>query len=561
MAEKKTSFAQGAVPDGAWRKFHKVTPVAQTGAFWIAIVGFGVYNLYDIIGDSFVDFVTGARGWVTWKSVFIGIGIFLGVSILITLWAMLVWHFQSYAIVDSGIHRRTGILIKNHEHMRWDRVQTVEIEQRLFGRIFGFGSVKVDSAGAGEQATELGLLRMDDCQALRREVLFKLDRARRGLPISDAPVTDVAVASADLVTAPTGVTGIGLNGAMGATGVDRVTATEATGADPAATTGATGVDPATATPATAIYDDSSDRCIYQLPTKRLLTSQLLSGGGIFLMIFIVACVVIGIWWREYLNDFSAPALVGIASGVLAVMKRAISTYKTQIYLSRNGLRMKQGLTTLKIRSLPPNRIHAVRVSQPLLWRRMDWWSVNITVAGAQSESLEDSIVTLMPAGTRAEVETLLWAIFPTLGSNDDHALVNELLYGKGPSSRLVTASERARILDLIQRTSRGFFASEHVFAIREGRFTRTVEIIMQDHTQSTAIKQGPLQRRAGVATLKLDLLPGAAQGTAHHFDVEVVQEWLVRETALAKRARELAVSETLEEWAARVGVDLDKPGG
>lgn len=33
MAEKKTSFAQGAVPDGAWRKFHKVTPVAQTGAF------------------------------------------------------------------------------------------------------------------------------------------------------------------------------------------------------------------------------------------------------------------------------------------------------------------------------------------------------------------------------------------------------------------------------------------------------------------------------------------------------------------------------------------------
>lgn len=522
MGEKKIAFADDAVPAGAWRKFHKVTPVAQTGAFWIALIGFVIYNTYDIVGEHFVDFVTGARGWVTWKSVFIGVGIFIIVSLLITLWSLLVWHFQSYAIVDSGIHRRSGIIIKSHEHMRWDRVQTVEIEQRLFGRIFGFGSVKVDSAGANEPAAELGLLRLDDCQALRQEILLKLDRARRGLPITDVPV---AVSDPPVMVSDAPV-----------------------------------VEPKPGTPVITASNDADDRCIYELATKRLLFSQLLSGGGIFLMIFIVACVVIGIWWSEYLNDFSAPALVGIASGVLAVIKRAISTYKTQIYLSRNGLRMKQGLTTLKIRSLPPNRIHAVEVTQPLLWRRMGWWSVTITVAGAQSEQLEDLIVTLVPVGTRTEVEAILWSIFPSLGSDDDHALVGELLYGTGPSPRLVTASERAKILDPIQRTSRGFFASEQVFAIREGRFTRCVEIIMQDHTQSTAIKQGPLQRRADVATLKLDLLPGAAQGTVRNFDVEVVQEWLVRETALAKRARELAVSETLEEWAARVGVDLDNPG-
>lgn len=108
----------------------------------------------------------------------IGVGILLGLTAIFVGVSAVMWRHKSYAIVPSGVHYRNGIVMKKYQHVRWDRVQSVEVEQRLFARIFGFGAVKVDAAGFAEDPVELGLLPLDQCRVLREEILASLAKAR-----------------------------------------------------------------------------------------------------------------------------------------------------------------------------------------------------------------------------------------------------------------------------------------------------------------------------------------------------------------------------------------------
>lgn len=58
---------------------------------------------------------------------------------------------------------------------------------------------------------------------------------------------------------------------------------------------------------------------------------------------------------------------------------------------------------------PPGRIHALRLTQPLIWRIFDWYRVNITQAIAM--------------------------VVPSLGVNDPDAFLESLCAGGGATAR------------------------------------------------------------------------------------------------------------------------------
>lgn len=148
MAEKtdKQKLGESSVPQGAWRKFHKVTPLADAGTTWLALGAFIAVIIAQIVENQvndlgfYIELITPTR-------VLIGVGILLGLTAIFVGVSAVMWRHKSYAIVPSGVHYRNGIVMKKYQHVRWDRVQSVEVEQRLFARIFGFGAVKVDAAG------------------------------------------------------------------------------------------------------------------------------------------------------------------------------------------------------------------------------------------------------------------------------------------------------------------------------------------------------------------------------------------------------------------------------
>lgn len=544
LKREQSKLGASAVPTDEWRKFHKVTPVADMGTIWLGILGAGVYIFFDLLESGLSNFFGDVVELITPGRLAIGIGVIVVLSLL--MWGMgaIVWKFKSFAVIESGIHFRRGVIFKKYDHMRWDRIQSVEVEQRLFGRLFGFGSVKVEAAGFSEDALDLGLLTMKDCALLRKEILRGLDNARAGRPIREAnpevvgtedEATSAELAMADApVDAAVQAPGSGVPSAQAA----RSQATESFDEDDVPV-----FDP---------DDLESDIQIYELPTKRLLGSVILSGGFFYSVGLIIFLVVIALLTRDSEISLFIPMLFAFTTGVWPVIKNIFKSYAAKTFISENGLRSRSGLTKLVTRTLPPSRIHAVRVKQNLLWRRKDWWKIELTIAGTSVEDLLDAQAPVMPVGTVEETLRVLHTIFPTLGSDDDAALIHEAMKGYGDGRFMHAPPTSGKWLDPIARKGRGYHVNERVFVAREGRFSRTVDILFQDHTQSTTITQGPIQRKLGLATVRNDILLGASDARVDNFGLEEMKALLEKQYELTKRARSVGVSESVEDWKARL---------
>lgn len=532
-----------SVPEDAWRRFHKVTPLASGGTLGIILVVL-VYNiLQSVLEDGLAD-LREVASHITVVVVLIALGALLTLVVFVVLVAWVAWRFQSFAVVDSGIHKRSGILLKSHTHMRWDRVQTVEVEQRLFGRIFGFGSVKVESAGS-EPGIELGLLTMADCAALRKEILRGLANARAGKPIG---LSNDAVAPGDSSGDPAvGQPGVGEPAGVGAHHEPGFSATPGeAGAEP----GASGVEPVI--PVFDPDDTENGQLIFVMPTARLVASQFL-GPTIIVTVAATALTLVMSMWVEY----SIIAAIFIIGGKLfTFVSDSLKRYGTKVYISANGLRVRSGLTTLTTRSMPPTRLHAIELRRPILWRWKDWWSVEATLAGASAldsfgESPSSELV--IPAGSREEALRVLWTMLPDAGTDDDAALIRDALDGFGTGRFFLSSPERAKWFDPITYRSRGICLTPKVAVFRRGRFGRRVMFVWQDHTQSMSMSQGPIQRLLGLGAIRLDLV-SVASATHKNMDVAEVERMAWIENDLASRARHAGVSESIEAWRERVGV-------
>jgi uncharacterized membrane protein YdbT with pleckstrin-like domain len=58
-----------------------------------------------------------------------------------------VWKSETYTLTDQRVLLRRGVLGKFSRSISMSRVQDVTTAQRLFGRLFDFGTVEVESAG------------------------------------------------------------------------------------------------------------------------------------------------------------------------------------------------------------------------------------------------------------------------------------------------------------------------------------------------------------------------------------------------------------------------------
>lgn len=83
--------------------------------------------------------------WLGWAGV--GAAAFL-IIVLVTLgWALLETIFWKYTITDRRIFVRHGLLSVTEETARLGRVQDITLRQSVFDRVFGVGTLSIDTAG------------------------------------------------------------------------------------------------------------------------------------------------------------------------------------------------------------------------------------------------------------------------------------------------------------------------------------------------------------------------------------------------------------------------------
>ncbi|MBM9433622.1 PH domain-containing protein [Flaviflexus equikiangi] len=499
VAEAMAQVAS-TIPEGDWSRFHWATPLLSLWKVWAALAAAAFSILLQVAEEGFSEVWQAITG-ITTTWVLIVAGGALALSLLVILMSWLVWRKQAYVLAPSGVHYRSGIFSGTHRHVRWDRIQSVEIKQGIIPRLLGLGSIMIDSASSSGSNLSLGLLKMNEIQALRSQILTIASAARAGTEFS----VDRGESVGDLY------------------------------------------DP----------DDAyaAEKPFYQLPTGRLVGSILLS-GILLTTLGALAAVLVPLIWLD--GGFSFGLVVAAGGTVAALWGQFNLNHGLKLFLTRDGIRVRRGLTTTTTQTIPPRRIHAVTLEQPFLWRRKDWWKVKILIAGSVID--EDSInsamtrSTIMPVGTRADALDLLWTIIPSVGVDDLGGFFDDALSGTGPSRFFAPTPPSARYLDPFRRRRNGLVLTSTVAAHRDGWLTRRLTVALHGHWQGLKASQGPVQARLGLGTFELSLVAGDTTWSASNFSIDQVWGFLSEERQHGLHARAVNDRESIEQWSQRVGV-------
>lgn len=80
-------------------------------------------------------------------AVLIGGGLFLVLAILFAIGAAIRRHSTELAVTDHRIIYKTGVFSRHTMEMNRAKVESVDVDQSFFGRIFGYGTILVRGTG------------------------------------------------------------------------------------------------------------------------------------------------------------------------------------------------------------------------------------------------------------------------------------------------------------------------------------------------------------------------------------------------------------------------------
>ncbi|SNU01947.1 putative membrane protein [Ruaniaceae bacterium KH17] len=482
-----------------WRKVHWLTPLVSAWQVLTALVLIVLYNSADVIGD-----IASAIEMPPIAIVVLAVaGAVLAVLLIALLYSYVAWKRIRYAVSDDAVYYHSGIFFRSQRHARLNRIQGVDINRPLLGRMVGISAVSIESAGGAGSNVEVKFLKDDDAEALRAEILAR-----------------AAGVSAQHVTASDG---------------------------------------AHSGPAFAI---APERVVYQV-TPGMLTSSLLRSGIFYGMLAIVVGIIASGVWAQSFSALAGllPTLV-IAGSVL--WGRFAGEFGFTLAISPDGMRTRQGLLSTRAKTLPPGRIQAISLTQPFFWRGKDWWRVRINVAGYGAEGASSSgdvgsainSGVLVPVGTRGDALNAVWLVLRDLGVDNPDEVIEASLRGSLADGGYLHSPRQARWVDPIKWKRNGLLITRTAVLFRTGQIVRSLVIVPHERTQSLKIVQGPLERKLHVAGFRADSVTGTVAPYVEHLP-ELTALQILREQA--ERARQARAVEPPEEWMRRVGVAAHAP--
>ena len=481
----------------------------------------------------------------------------LGLIALIAVWVvlgLLSWWRRAYAVDADGVYLRSGILSRKLRTARLPRIQSVDVVHPLLGRLFGLGKLTVEVAGGRNSRVVIGFLTTRELQALRDRIL---DLAAGQIDMPGAASEDGAVHGSG-----TGHDTGGINDLASTAHPEGLTPEEAAGSEAA---------PA---PRTSQLRAShfQEHPLYSVDSATLLGSLLRHPMTYTLLLAIVGTLVVGILIIVTDSMTGSEALTIISSYITMVIALATmvwnqfnSAWNFHAAATPSGIRMSYGLTAETSRTLPPGRVHGVGLTGPILWRRKDWWKVDVTVAGRDERPHDGQTREignlLLPVGSRDTALRALWLVVPDLGVPDPDTLLSQALTGRdddgvgdpqAPAGSVergfVRISRRGRIFRPLTWRRAAVILTDTCVIIRHGRWRRRVAVFPYERIQSLRVRQGPLARRRSLAALRLDMVAQEVSASITNLDVADVKEL---EARISERALRRALAEQLDRWLAR----------
>ncbi len=477
--------------DGEWHRLHPATPLLRGGFTLIAIIGVLIANMRDRILEMFVggngsyegdpiDFLIN-RGLVGFALLAVVV-----VLLVITVGFFLSWRMHTFRITHDLVEVRSGILFRTNRQGRLDRIQGINIIRPFIARLFGAAKLEVNVAGQNANV-ELSYLGSAAADGLRRDIL----RLASG---THTDSTTVGGANTDHPSA---------------TNVIDERIAEFFGPE---------LDPDAAPPESVV----------QLNVGRLAGSIALSDTSlVFVVVLIGAATFAAVSGEAVALLGLLPAIVGLGGFLVS---RFLKSLRYSIAATPDGVRVGFGLLTTSNETLPPGRIHSIQISQPILWRPLDWWMIKVNRASRSSTEGANGQqnTTILPVGNRDDARRVLGLLAPTLADEESLDFVTAALVSRGHDG-FVTSPRRARPIRWFSWRRNGFALRPGAILLRKGAIWREIVMVPAARVQSVSLGQGPLLRRMRLAEVHVHTVTGPisarlgalAVNDAHRFFVDV----------------------------------------
>jgi putative membrane protein len=375
------------------------------------------------------------------------------------------WRFTRFVIDDEELRVETGAVFKSSKKVPFERLQSVDIIQPLAARLFGLAELRLE-AGAGDSTIKLRYLRRAKAAALREYLLVRAHGRR-------ARVGDLGHVTASAFTDLT----------------------------------------------------VTDRPLVQVSPQRLISSFLLSPE--WLLSTAIAIVILASTAIFNVIGFALPWLIPVViSAVTMISRRLIAMFNFTLAESPRGLRVTRGLTNLTSQSVPIDRIQGVKIGQPLTWKPLGWYRVDVDIVGyahSDSDNNESTATSvLLPVADVGQVELAVGRVLP--GFDLDGIELNRV-------------PARARWIRWFDFWTLRYGWNDRAITTEQGWLNHERNIVPHAKTQSVRIEQGPLQRKLSLADVHIDTPKGPVRAVAHQLDARVARELTLTQLDRARAAR------------------------
>lgn len=465
--------------DGEWHRLHPLTPLMRGGLFLVVLIGVIIANFRDrliavfvpVMGEEFeygeysdpIDFIL-ANDLLLLAALAV-----LGVLLVLLGVFWLSWRFHTFRITGDDVEVRSGVLFRTHRRAPLDRVQGVNLTRPMVARLLGMAKLEVVGAGL-DANVKLEYLSTANAEAVRGDIL----RLASGRRLGDARAVDAGSPRERVV----GVVSAGLTGLI------------------------EGAEGPVEEPASVVH----------IPPGRLVASHLLSGSTIGLVILLVAVVVGSIIGTPWVLFSIIPTMIAFGAYWFRQITR---TLRYSIAPTPAGVRITFGLFTTVTEILPPGRVHAIEIAQPVLWRRFGWWRIRVNRLSGRSasDSTAQQFADVLPVGTRADLERVLPLLLPTLTLDEWQSVLAGGLVRPEVGDAYTTTPRRARWLRPLSWRRNGFLLTPEALLLRSGVLRRALVVLPLARLQSLRIAQGPIDRAMRVANITGHTVLGPVSGT------------------------------------------------
>ena len=107
--------------------------------------------------------------WFAWVPMYVWLILGLvtfGLTWFVALYEYLRLRFTEQGVTNKRVILKTGIIGRKTEEMKVTSIETVEINQGVWGRIFGFGTIKVTGRGISDVVFK----NLNDPMAAKRQI-------------------------------------------------------------------------------------------------------------------------------------------------------------------------------------------------------------------------------------------------------------------------------------------------------------------------------------------------------------------------------------------------------